>query len=157
MECIRYNIETAGLNRVCIGPPNSALHHQVTYSWRHHSCMKGSVFGALKNIDYELLYSTCKFSCCFSVYPQIAEMIRHLIDRYEQAVPAVLEIPSKDHPYDPTKDSILRRAKVRHHLLPSAVTTLHQTFCWFLFTSAPIHMPCLHQHPYTCLVYSIII
>ena len=27
-------------------------------------------------------------------------------------MPAVLEIPSKDHPYDPSKDSILRRAKV---------------------------------------------
>jgi V-type H+-transporting ATPase subunit F len=42
----------------------------------------------------------------------IAEMIRHIVDRYEMAVPAVLEIPSKDYPYDPTKDSILRRAKV---------------------------------------------
>ena len=45
---------------------------------------------------------------------QIAEMIRHLLDVYEQPIPAVLEIPSKDHPYDPTKDTILRRAKVRH-------------------------------------------
>ncbi|CAG0889618.1 unnamed protein product [Darwinula stevensoni] len=26
-------------------------------------------------------------------------------------IPAVLEIPSKDYPYDPSKDSILRRAK----------------------------------------------
>ncbi|XP_064396950.1 V-type proton ATPase subunit F-like [Halichondria panicea] len=41
----------------------------------------------------------------------IAEMIRHLIDNYSQPIPAVLEIPSKDHPYDPSKDSILRRAK----------------------------------------------
>lgn len=39
-------------------------------------------------------------------------MIRHVLDRYDQASPAILEIPSKDHPYDPTKDSILRRAKV---------------------------------------------
>ena len=43
---------------------------------------------------------------------QIAEMIRHLIDGHDKPIPAVLEIPSKDHPYDPTKDSILRRAKV---------------------------------------------
>jgi V-type H+-transporting ATPase subunit F len=42
---------------------------------------------------------------------QIAEMIRHVIDAHTTPVPAVLEIPSKDHPYDPTKDSILRRAK----------------------------------------------
>ena len=47
-----------------------------------------------------------------SVSYQIAEMIRHLLDHYEKPIPAVLEIPSKDHPYDPTKDSILRRAKV---------------------------------------------
>ena len=46
---------------------------------------------------------------------QIAEMVRHLLDVYEQPIPAVLEIPSKDHPYDPSKDSILRRAKVRRH------------------------------------------
>lgn len=42
---------------------------------------------------------------------QIAEMIRHTIDQHTAPVPAILEIPSKDHPYDPSKDSILRRAK----------------------------------------------
>jgi len=41
----------------------------------------------------------------------IAEMIRHILDNYQEAMPAVLEIPAKDHPYDPSKDSILRRAK----------------------------------------------
>ncbi|RWS07191.1 V-type proton ATPase subunit F-like protein [Dinothrombium tinctorium] len=41
----------------------------------------------------------------------IAELIRHAIDNHTDPVPAVLEIPSKDHPYDPNKDSILRRAK----------------------------------------------
>ena len=47
--------------------------------------------------------------CCIF---QVAEMIRHLLDSYTQAIPAVLEIPSKEHPYDASKDSILRRAKV---------------------------------------------
>lgn len=42
----------------------------------------------------------------------IAELIRHVIDGHTSPVPAVLEIPSKDHPYDASKDSILRRAKV---------------------------------------------
>ena len=42
----------------------------------------------------------------------IAEMIRHVIDGHTSPIPAVLEIPSKDHPYDASKDSILRRAKV---------------------------------------------
>ena len=41
----------------------------------------------------------------------IAEQIRHLIDAHTSPIPAVLEIPSKDQPYDPNKDSILRRAK----------------------------------------------
>ncbi|XP_072019901.1 V-type proton ATPase subunit F-like isoform X2 [Amphiura filiformis] len=40
-----------------------------------------------------------------------AELIRHLLDSHLAPVPAVLEIPSKDSPYDPSKDSILRRAK----------------------------------------------
>lgn len=43
---------------------------------------------------------------------KVAEMIRDSIEAHTQPIPAVLEIPSKDHPYDATKDSILRRAKV---------------------------------------------
>ncbi|XP_076437170.1 V-type proton ATPase subunit F-like [Babylonia areolata] len=41
----------------------------------------------------------------------IAELIRHVIDQHTSPIPAVLEIPSKDCPYDASKDSILRRAK----------------------------------------------
>jgi len=41
----------------------------------------------------------------------IAEMIRHHLDNHTESIPAVLEIPSKDSPYDASKDSILRRAK----------------------------------------------
>ncbi|ELT93641.1 hypothetical protein CAPTEDRAFT_220916 [Capitella teleta] len=41
----------------------------------------------------------------------IAEEIRHILDAYKEPIPAILEIPSKDHPYDSSKDSILRRAK----------------------------------------------
>uniref|UniRef100_A0A8C6RBG8 V-type proton ATPase subunit F n=1 Tax=Nannospalax galili TaxID=1026970 RepID=A0A8C6RBG8_NANGA len=40
----------------------------------------------------------------------IAEMVRHALDAH-RSIPAVLEIPSKEHPYDAAKDSILRRAK----------------------------------------------
>ena len=42
---------------------------------------------------------------------QIAEMIRDEVDKFQEAFPAVLEIPSKDHPYDPEKDSVLRRVR----------------------------------------------
>ncbi|XP_004302050.1 PREDICTED: V-type proton ATPase subunit F [Fragaria vesca subsp. vesca] len=41
----------------------------------------------------------------------VANMIRFLVDSYNKPVPAILEIPSKDHPYDPTSDSVLSRVK----------------------------------------------
>ncbi|SPO27163.1 probable VMA7 - H+-ATPase V1 domain 14 kDa subunit, vacuolar [Ustilago trichophora] len=41
----------------------------------------------------------------------IAEKIRPIVDRYTQAFPALLEIPAKDHPYDPAKDSVLKRVQ----------------------------------------------
>ncbi|KAA8910469.1 V-type proton ATPase subunit F [Sphaerosporella brunnea] len=41
----------------------------------------------------------------------VAERIRYRVDTYTAAFPAVLEIPSKDYPYDPEKDSVLRRVK----------------------------------------------
>lgn len=47
----------------------------------------------------------------------IANMIRHVIAHHDKPVPAVLEIPSKDAPYDPNQDSLLIRVK---HLLGMA-------------------------------------
>lgn len=41
----------------------------------------------------------------------IADLIRHKVDSYTKAFPAILEIPSKDHPYDPEKDSILKKVR----------------------------------------------
>merc|ERR1712071_475570 len=41
----------------------------------------------------------------------VAEMVRHVLDAHTAPLPAILEIPSKDSPYNPSKDSILRRAK----------------------------------------------
>lgn len=52
-----------------------------------------------------------------------AELIRHVIDAHTSPVPAVLEIPSKDHPYDASKDSILRRARVS--FISSSSSVLH--------------------------------
>jgi V-type H+-transporting ATPase subunit F len=37
----------------------------------------------------------------------IAEDIRELITAHQEVIPTVLEIPSKDYPYDPEKDSVL--------------------------------------------------
>ncbi|CCK70128.1 H(+)-transporting V1 sector ATPase subunit F KNAG_0D03820 [Huiozyma naganishii CBS 8797] len=41
----------------------------------------------------------------------VADLIRMKIDAFVDPFPAVLEIPSKDHPYDPEKDSVLKRVK----------------------------------------------
>ncbi|XP_055701805.1 V-type proton ATPase subunit F 1-like [Phlebotomus papatasi] len=41
----------------------------------------------------------------------LAELIRHEIDTHTSLLPIVLEIPSKDNPYEPTKDPILCKAK----------------------------------------------
>merc|ERR1719331_2992406 len=37
----------------------------------------------------------------------IADMIRHVLADYEALIPTVLEIPSKEHPYDAEKDSVM--------------------------------------------------
>ena len=44
----------------------------------------------------------------------VADRIRYLVDAHERAVPSVLEIPDKEHPYRPEADSVLSRAR---HLL----------------------------------------
>ncbi|KAH8120601.1 vacuolar ATP synthase [Phellopilus nigrolimitatus] len=41
----------------------------------------------------------------------IAEKIRPTVDKYQQAFPALIEIPSKDHAFDPSKDSVLKRVQ----------------------------------------------
>ncbi|NXJ19581.1 VATF ATPase, partial [Dicrurus megarhynchus] len=41
----------------------------------------------------------------------IAEQIRFVVDAHTASIPAILEIPSKDAPYDPNKDSIMNRAR----------------------------------------------
>nr|POF00932.1 v-type proton atpase subunit f [Quercus suber] len=41
----------------------------------------------------------------------IADRIRGRVDAYNEAFPSVLEIPSKDHPYDAEKDSVMKRVR----------------------------------------------
>ena len=40
----------------------------------------------------------------------IAESIRNKITEHEEVLPTIMEIPSKDVPYDPTKDFVLCKA-----------------------------------------------
>lgn len=41
----------------------------------------------------------------------IAEQIRPVIDLHAGPIPAILEIPSKEQPYDPDKDSVTQKIK----------------------------------------------
>ncbi|XP_031999789.1 V-type proton ATPase subunit F [Hylobates moloch] len=41
----------------------------------------------------------------------IAGMVQHALDTHQHSIPTILEIPSKKHPYEAAKDSILRRAR----------------------------------------------
>jgi V-type H+-transporting ATPase subunit F len=40
----------------------------------------------------------------------VAERVRHVIQEHEEIIPTILEIPSKEAPYDPEKDDIIVRA-----------------------------------------------
>ena len=40
---------------------------------------------------------------------KIADDIRYLINEHDALIPTILEIPNKDHPYDPAKDSIMQK------------------------------------------------
>lgn len=42
---------------------------------------------------------------------QVANQIRHIVDAHRKPIPSVLEIPSKDCPYDPAQDGLLTRVK----------------------------------------------
>merc|ERR550534_2463698 len=42
----------------------------------------------------------------------VANEIRHVLKDYNQTIPTVLEIPSKEHPYDPEQDYIMQRVNM---------------------------------------------
>uniref|UniRef100_A0A7S0RM79 V-type proton ATPase subunit F n=1 Tax=Pyramimonas obovata TaxID=1411642 RepID=A0A7S0RM79_9CHLO len=46
----------------------------------------------------------------------VADMIRNAVNEFVKPIPAILEIPSKEHPYDMSQDSILMRVG---HLISS--------------------------------------
>ncbi|KFG65867.1 putative vacuolar atp synthase subunit f [Toxoplasma gondii RUB] len=41
----------------------------------------------------------------------VADDIRYMVDLHTKIIPTILEIPSKDKPYDPSKDSVMQRIK----------------------------------------------
>lgn len=61
-------------------------------------------------------YTTRKDICIIIIPQNIANTIRNVVDEYandgEKIVPTVLEIPTKDIPYDPKKDPIMQRVQM---------------------------------------------
>ncbi|CUM66492.1 uncharacterized protein PRCAT00004158001 [Priceomyces carsonii] len=60
---------------------------------------------------FERFTSTRDDIAILLINQHIANLIRYRIDNYSNAFPAILEIPSKDHPYDPENDSILKKVR----------------------------------------------
>lgn len=52
------------------------------------------------------------FATKLPVLLQIANDIRQAIRDYTKMIPTVLEIPSKDQPYDPDQDTIMKRVNM---------------------------------------------
>jgi V-type H+-transporting ATPase subunit F len=42
----------------------------------------------------------------------VANEIRHVLRDYNKTIPTVLEIPSKEHPYNPDQDTIMQRVNM---------------------------------------------
>ena len=51
-----------------------------------------------------------KLSQSFLHYTIFFDRIRDTLDAYNEIIPTVLEIPSKQHPYSIEKDSIMQKA-----------------------------------------------
>jgi V-type H+-transporting ATPase subunit F len=61
----------------------------------------------------------------------IANDIRHVLKDYNATIPTVLEIPSKEHPYDPEQDYIMQRVNM---FLVRRATICLWLFSQILFT-----------------------
>lgn len=56
----------------------------------------------------------------------IANDIRHVLKDYNETIPTVLEIPSKEHPYDPEQDYIMVSSNIgKNDVAVSAEQPVH--------------------------------
>ena len=63
----------------------------------------------LTSAHFNPLLFTHHHTASFRLLLQVANEIRHLLKDYNKTIPTVLEIPSKDSPYDPEQDYIMQR------------------------------------------------
>ncbi|KAK5167213.1 H(+)-transporting V1 sector ATPase subunit F [Saxophila tyrrhenica] len=83
-------------------PPDSQKNYLVVDSKTETSTIEGA---------FESFTRERKDIAIVLINQHIAEKIRAKVDQYNEAFPALLEIPSKDHPYDPEKDSVMKRVR----------------------------------------------
>ncbi|PVU91621.1 hypothetical protein BB561_004304 [Smittium simulii] len=78
---------------------------------------KANFFVATQNTDSSEIentfkeYTHRKDVAIILINQWAADKIRQVLDEYTLTFPTILEIPSKDQPYDPTKDSVLKRVQ----------------------------------------------
>jgi V-type H+-transporting ATPase subunit F len=59
-----------------------------------------------------LSYTTREDIGIILINQHVANTIRHVLKAYTATIPTVLEIPSKEHPYDPEQDYIMQRVNM---------------------------------------------
>eukprot|EP00922_Rhytidocystis_sp_ex-Travisia-forbesii_P048283 GHVS01071911.1.p1 GENE.GHVS01071911.1~~GHVS01071911.1.p1 ORF type:complete len:128 (+),score=15.43 GHVS01071911.1:180-563(+) len=57
-------------------------------------------------------YTTRKDVGVVLINQHVADEIRYLVDAHDLIIPTILEIPSKDKPYDPARDCVMQRVKM---------------------------------------------
>ncbi|CAK4031837.1 V-type proton ATPase subunit F [Lecanosticta acicola] len=91
----------AGVGHVT-APPDSQKNYLVVDSKTENSTIEGA---------FEQFTKQRKDIAILLINQHIADRIRGQVDAFSDAFPSVLEIPSKDHPYDPEKDSVMKRVR----------------------------------------------
>ncbi|TKA31483.1 V-type proton ATPase subunit F [Salinomyces thailandicus] len=91
----------AGVGHVT-DPPDSKKNYLVV----DHKTETSTIEGA-----FEQFTKLRKDIAIVLINQHIADRIRGQVDKFGEAFPSVLEIPSKDHPYDPEKDSVMKRVR----------------------------------------------
>ncbi|KAF2484981.1 ATPase, V1 complex, subunit F [Neohortaea acidophila] len=91
----------AGVGHVT-DPPDSQKNFLVVDSKTENSTIEGA---------FDSFTQERKDIAIVLINQHIADRIRSKVDQYNEAFPSLLEIPSKDHPYDPEKDSVLKRVR----------------------------------------------
>ncbi|KAI6791718.1 V-type proton ATPase subunit [Hortaea werneckii] len=91
----------AGVGHVT-DPPDSQKNYLVV----DHKTETSTIEGAFDQFTKER-----KDIAIVLINQHIADRIRGRVDAFGEAFPSVLEIPSKEHPYDPEKDSVMKRVR----------------------------------------------